>query len=131
LRLDPRKVAALQRDSERVAQLLASVFEGETSAEEPAPAVADPHDNLAGESALGLDAKHSEFLKTLLGRSSWARSELEELAEDRGLPVDGALERLNDAALDKLNTPLFDEGDPIALNPEAVEGILGGEHSHA
>jgi uncharacterized tellurite resistance protein B-like protein len=130
LGLDERKIAALQQDSERVAKLLATVFENQPT-ETGEPSAHDEEESTTSASLFGLDAKHTELLQTLMTRTQWRRSELEELIEDRGLMVDGALERLNEAALEKLEMPLFDEGDPIQMNAEALEEISRAADSHA
>jgi uncharacterized tellurite resistance protein B-like protein len=162
LNLDAAKIAALQKDSERVAAILASVFDA------PADAMADVR-GAAGVSAvgdtgnsgdaqnagsagdarnagaaddeaaprssttglLGLDAVHSALLQTLLSRTHWARAELEELAEDRALMLDGALEHLNEACFERFDLALFEDGDPLELNPDAVREVLGVEHQES
>lgn len=128
--LDPEKIAALHQEEERLAALLEPVFTADPPADPPAQAlagvaaarveptaVAGP---LAGKPGLlGLDAVTSGFLAVLLGKSSWPRPELTQMARERGLPLDGMLERLNEAAYEALDMPLFEEGDPLVLNPEA------------
>jgi uncharacterized tellurite resistance protein B-like protein len=128
LKLDATKIAALQRDSERVAGILAAVFEQPPAEEAPEPAP-EPEDAAEVEPRLlGLDAIHAALLETLLSRTHWARAELEELAEDRGLLLDGALEHINDASFDNLDMPMFEDGEPLALNEDAVREVLGGHH---
>lgn len=131
LSLDPAKIAALQQDSERVAKLLAVVFENPAPGEEDSPGSEPPEETSANATVLGLDSKHSSLLKTLVTRMEWTRAELDELAEDRGLMVDGALERLNEASFEKLDMPLFDDGDPIRLNPDALAGVSGASHTNS
>lgn len=117
--LDTAKIAHLQADSEAVASLLESVFTPELEEE---PQAAAP---LAGEApgVLGLDAAALAFLKTLLTKSDWSRAELTALARDSGVPLDGVLERLNEAAFEQLDMPLFEEGDPLVINPQAAAAI--------
>lgn len=134
LKLDHQKIDALRKDSERVAAILESVFEVEPSSAQPLPATDDrarQEDMSEQEPAveirpglLGLDAVHSALLQTLLSRTEWARTELEELAEDRDLMLDGALERLNEASFERLDMALFDDGDPVVLNADAVREVL-------
>ena len=129
LTLDPEKIRARQTESERVASILASVFETPTPEAEPADAsntVADQDE--AGPCLLGLDPVHSALLATLITRPQWAREELTDLAEDRDLMLEGALERLNEACFDKLDMPLFDDGEPLVLNQEALAGVLSDQH---
>jgi hypothetical protein len=130
LRLDAAKVAALQRDSERVAGILAAVFDQppveEAPEPPPEPAQADTESR-----PLGLDAIHSALLETLLSRTHWTRAELEELAEDRELMLDGALEHINEASFESLDMPIFEHGDPLVLNEDAVREVLGGHHQES
>ncbi len=123
LRLDPSRVASLKKESSDVADLLGRVFADpapevtaipsyEAQEEVPEQATVGPR------SLLGLDQKHSDFLRTLHTRPEWTRAELEELCAERDLMVDGALERINDAVFERFDTPLFDGDDPININLE-------------
>lgn len=60
----------------------------------------------------GLDAAHSAFLQSLLGQSTWSRGEIEELAEEHNLMPDGALDTINEFALDLAGEPLLEEDIP-------------------
>jgi len=126
VRLDPGKVAALQADSERVALLLGSIFAPDTPDRDPDPAPppldADPAEpQMPG--FFGLDADDSALVRTLLTRSQWSREELEELAADRGLMLDGALERLNDASFEKYDKALLEGEDPVEVSQEIAREI--------
>lgn len=127
--LDPGRIAVLQKDSERVAALLSSIFGSDDQVASEKDRAVEPEPTAVDTSLLGLDARHTSFLKVLLTRLEWTPGELAELAQDRDLMAAGAIERLNEASLEALNVPLFDEMDPIRLNQEAVEGIAGVEHS--
>jgi uncharacterized tellurite resistance protein B-like protein len=133
IRLDPRRIAVLQKDSERVAELLSPIFaSAESSLSKTEPEEAESREESTVEtSLLGLDARHTSLLKALLMRVEWTRAEVTELAEDRNLMAEGAIERLNEASLEALGMPLFDETDPIRLNHEAIEGIESVEHSRS
>jgi uncharacterized tellurite resistance protein B-like protein len=118
IRLDMAKVAALKEDSAKVAALLGSIFT-EAPAAEPS-AMPEPEmitwagkDELA---LLGLDPDHGGLLRTLLGRPQWTRAELEEMCSDRGLMVDGAIERINEAAFEQYEQPLIEGEDPLDIN---------------
>lgn len=126
VQLDPARLAALKADSERVSAMLGNIFAGEA---EPEP-IADSEDDPEVESILGLDATSSALLRTLLERTQWSRADLEELAADRGVMLDGALERINEAALDAHGSPLFEGADPVELNQTVVKE-LSHEHQAA
>jgi hypothetical protein len=72
---------------------------------------------------LGLDPDHSAFLRVLLTRSSWTRSELTDIAADMELMLDGALERVNEAALDAYDNRIADGDDPIEIAQDLMENV--------
>jgi uncharacterized tellurite resistance protein B-like protein len=120
--LDPARVAALQRDSERVSAILGSIFHAPEEAPEPFAEESEATPQVPG--LMGLDAGHTAFLRTLLARPHWARAELEELAADRGMMVDGTLERINEASFDTFNKPFLEGDDPVELNQEVVHELV-------
>ena len=124
-RLDLGKVAALQADSARVATILGLIFAPEISPAEPDAAPADADDARTEDAPLmGLGPDHSAFVQTLLTRARWTRAELEEMAGERGLMLDGVLEQVNDAALERYDTLLLEGVDPVDVNQEVVQEIL-------
>jgi uncharacterized tellurite resistance protein B-like protein len=126
-KLDPKKIAALQADSERVAALLAPVFELEpTIAPKPMPEEpAEEASSTAGALVPGLEQEYSDFARSLFSRTEWSRTELEELAQDRGLPLDGVMERVNDAFYDKFEQSLLIEaGSNIEINQEILREVV-------
>lgn len=116
--LDLARIAALQKDSQQVATLLGDIFQDEASAEVALPPAIDGHGGL-----LGLDAMHAAFSRHLLTRPSWRRSELEPVAQDAGVMLDGALERLNEACFDAFDMPCTEGEDPIDINPDIIERL--------
>jgi hypothetical protein len=46
------------------------------------------------------------------------------LAQDRGILLDGALERINEASFDKHDQPFSEGDDPVEINQEVVREIL-------
>jgi hypothetical protein len=124
-KLDQARIAALQRDTEKVSKLLAGIFTEEVQkTPEPAPVVEEP--STEPETApgfLGLDAAHSSFARTLLSRPQWTRQELLDIAEDLDLMLDGALERINEASFDAHDLPLTEGDDPIDVSAEVLEKI--------
>lgn len=119
--LDQTKIAALQQDSERVSALLVDIFaeESEPVPVDPAPTDEPETDNRI----LGLDEAHSAFARMLLSRLSWQRDELSDVAQDLEIMLDGALERLNEAALDHFDIPFTEGDDPVDITPEIVEKL--------
>lgn len=120
-KLDAQRIAELQRDSEQVSALLATIFVDEESlaaVEQPVP---DEDDDQAPSGLLGLDPSHSTFMRLLLSRPQWTRQELLDVSEDLELMLDGALEQVNDASYDRLALPLTEGDDPVIVNQEALD----------
>lgn len=123
-RLDRERIEALQRDTQKVSALLATIFQEEEPVAEPVAQVVDQEAVAPAEaSVLGLGEPLSTFARTLLSRPSWERAELEDLAADLELMPDGALESLNEAAFDAHDMPFSGGDDPIEINPELLEAI--------
>ena len=72
---------------------------------------------------LGLDPEHSAFLRVLLTRPSWTRAELADIAADMELMLDGALERVNEGALDAHDNRIAEGDDPIEIAQDLMEGV--------
>ena len=115
--LDLARIAALQKDSQQVATLLGDIFQEEATPEVALPPL-DSHGGLPG-----LDPMHAAFSRHLLSRVSWQRSELEPIARDAGVMLDGALERLNEACFDAFDMPCTEGDDPIDINPDILERL--------
>ena len=122
LRLDMAKVAALKADSEKVSALLGSIF-AEPQAEGHQPPVLPEivTQTLEDEGPLPvLDPEHRGLLQALLHRPQWTRAELEEICSDRGLMVDGAIERINDASFERYDLPMIEGDDPLDIHAELI-----------
>ena len=122
-RLDVERIAALQKDTVRVSELLSKIFVEEADA--PTPVGPAPEPELEDESngPLGLDEAHSALLRLLLSRPEWTRAELEDVAADLDLMLDGAMEQINEAAFETFDEPLFDGEDTISVHTKLLEKI--------
>lgn len=118
-------MAALERklaDTRRVSALLGGIFseqDNETvSDQRPAPTTSS--------ATIGnLDPAHTGILMALGAKDIWDRSELEALAEQHGLLLDGALDRINEAAFDQCDAPCIDEDDDeYTLDRELYEEMM-------
>jgi len=123
-RLDPERIATLQRDTAKVSALLANIFAEEL----PDPVVLPPgiaaiEEEPTETGLLGLDGAHSALLRLMLSRPSWTRAELQDSASDLELMLDGALEQINDASFDAYDLPFSEGDDPLEINPEFIEKI--------
>lgn len=129
--LDHALVEAKQHESARVAAMLADIFNddeseqaapaanGEAAAVAPAPAAAP-----AVAPVGGLDSAHSGFVRHLVTRPQWSRAEVEDVAAGLGLMTDGALDAVNEAALEVSGEPLCEGSNPIEINSFAMEEML-------
>lgn len=123
LNLDFTKVSSLREDTDRVSNILHAIFNEAppTSSSDPEHTAQVPAAETMPETLWGLSPAYSELLQVLLSRSHWSRAELEELADDRGLLLDGALEHINEAAFDRFDQALTEGDDPLEINLELVE----------
>ena len=119
--LDPEKIEETRRDSQRVAGVLAEVFEQE---DDEAAEVAPPSEPEDGPVLCGLDAAHSRFLLALADRRSWERVEIEALAERLGVFPDGALELINDAAFEACGDPLLEGDEVVEIDHEILQEMI-------
>ncbi|MCP5285397.1 MAG: TerB N-terminal domain-containing protein [Burkholderiaceae bacterium] len=127
-KLDPARIAALQKDTEKVSALLANIF---TETEEPAVAAAaepveaetETETAEAPKGLMGLDEAHTALARMMLSRPEWSREELLDVAADLDLMLDGALEHINEAAFDTHDMALFEGDDPVTVNAEILEKV--------
>lgn len=127
-KLDSERIAALRKDTERVSALLAGIFQDDSLEEQVQPATPPPELEAASTEdgrarLLGLDDAHAAFARMLISRPQWSRDELQDLATDLELMLDGALERINEAAFDIHDVPFTEGDDPVDVNPEVLEKI--------
>ncbi len=120
VRLDMAAVRAKLEETAAVSALLTQVF---TQDEEQPPPPAPAPESVTG--VPGLDALHSCLVRRLEGVISLSRDELESLAGELGLMPDGALETINEAAFEKADAPLFEDDDPIAIDPTVWKELVG------
>ena len=59
----------------------------------------------------------------LLIRYKWTRAELEDLAADRGIMLDGALEQVNEAFAEAYGEPLIEGHDPVDVNKNVLKEL--------
>lgn len=139
VQLDPAKVQERLAETAHVTALLAGIFTDDDDTVLPPPAfgtavdlpppgstqtTVEPSGGNASPLA-GLDAAHTAFVRGLLERTVWTRADAEELAGSCGLPfLDGALDVINEAAIDACGEPLAEGDDTVELNAYAIEEML-------
>lgn len=121
IRLDPALVEAKMRESAAVAALLADVFDDEPDEVAPQPPVPVAAVDLVG----SLDAAHSALLRKLADRPSWNRADFDALCAGVALLPEGALDVLNEAAVEASEEPVVEEDDDqLLINDYAMGELL-------
>ncbi len=116
--IDMERVRLKIAETHQVATLLSGIFTDEEPPVAVAPATVET--NTIGT----LDAAHSELLRRLAQRESWARDEVERLADELALLPDGALETINDFAYATADEPLWEDDDPVAINSRVAMELI-------
>lgn len=119
--LDAGRIRRLQEETANISSVLREVFADESESLVDAPIAPEP---ATDNTFLGLDSEHSNFVRLLLSRPQWSRSELEDAASDMELMLDGALEQINEASLDKFDMPLTEGDDPVDVNRDISEKVF-------
>lgn len=123
LALDMARIEALQRETEQVSALLSKVFADDATLSAEVQEELEETKPVMESGPLGLDPEHSIFLRLLLTRSLWSRQELADAAADMELMLDGALERINEAAFEQFDEPLIEGDDPIEVSRDLLEKL--------
>lgn len=117
--IDSRKVDAVIEDTRRVSDVLSDIFKEEDATKPEAPAAAEAGSGLFA----GLDAQHAQLVAVLIKTNQWSRASFEDQAKKLGLMPDGALEVINEWALETLDEPLIEDGEPLSVNLELLQGL--------
>jgi hypothetical protein len=107
--LDEKAIEHRLAESTVAAALLAEIFDGD----EPPPAP-----------IAGLDAAHGGLLRALSSRKSWTREEFASLAAAHGVLPDGALDLLNEVALDTVGAPVVADGATLTVDTGVLQELL-------
>ncbi len=121
LRLDMAEIRRKEAESQKLKELLDSVFANE----ETEIRVVSHSDNAeAVVSIMNLDALHSGLVRHLIQKESWTRSELETIASEKRFLIDGAIDVINEASFDEYGDALIEGDDPVEINPAVAKEIL-------
>ena len=108
-----RKIA----ETEAVYNLLAAIFtDDEPLGGDQAPTGSD--------GAAHLDRPYIDLLRELATQTSWARADFAELAARHGVLPDGALDLLNDAAIETAGEPICEGDDDLMVNEHVLQELL-------
>jgi hypothetical protein len=151
VRLDPMAITRKIAESAAAATLLAAIFDAEESPHPESPSSGAPHPGpprhegalTAGapgagvpgaesapsdddaESIAGLDPAHSSLLRALAARRSWTPQEFAALAEAYRVLPDGALDLLNEAAIDTAGGPVIEGGATLVVDDDILQELFG------
>ncbi len=126
--LDTAVIQAKLAETATVSALLHDIF-----AEEPEPPVEPPVEQPAktpaaapveGAPVAGLDAAHSALLRALAARPTWSKDEFDGLAGHHGLLPAGALDVINEAALEAADDLVLLGDDDLELDHDVLQELL-------
>ncbi len=123
--LDAAAINAKLRETMQVSALLDGVLgdDDATTAPTPQPASEVLRSEPAGHSP-GLDEAHARLLVALVQRDQWPWDDVKALADDLGLMPSGALERINEVALQRLASPVLESGDPTWIDRTVAQELM-------
>lgn len=123
--LDESVIAAKVVDSNAVSALLGNIFADDD--DRPAPTTnktTPPPLTDSPPTINGLDGPHSLLLRALAQRAEWSRAEFEALATEYHVLPDGAIDLINEAAIEATDEPLLEGDDILSVNSEILEHLL-------
>jgi tellurite resistance protein len=116
VQLDAAAIEAKLQETAAVSALLAAVF----VEDEAQPAVP-----VAGDGCIaGLDSASSAFLELLASRTAWSRGELELMASERAILLDGVIEAINETAFDRCDEAALEGDDPVEVNVSVLTTLI-------
>ena len=118
LPLDWARIETTLAETAAVAAVLADLFPDEAL---PPPPSADAH---SARSGVGLSGAHAALARALAQRPTWRRAAVAALATRLGLFPTGAVEHINDAAVERWGAPLCEGDDPIEVNPGVAQEVV-------
>jgi hypothetical protein len=121
VRLHWEKVERTMAETDTVSLLLATIFTDDGPAGTPA-AADDGAAKLGGPA--GLDRAHTDLLRQLATRPSWSRADFTELAARHGVLPAGALDLLNEAAMEVTGEPVVEGDDNLTVNDDALRELI-------
>ncbi len=106
-------------ESGAAATLLNAIFDAGEDREQATPPDAGGTDRIAG-----LDLAHSALLHALAPRPSWTREEFASLAAAHRVLPDGAVDVLNEVAIERVGAPLIEDSDTLAIDNDVLLELL-------
>ena len=122
MELDRSTIDARERETAVVSDLLGSIFADDEEGAALTSPLPDPGPE--GDAIAGLDAAHSGLVRALARQETWAADEFATLAATYHLLATGAIDLLNETALDRADELLIEGEDPLIINPDILQEIL-------
>jgi uncharacterized tellurite resistance protein B-like protein len=124
--LNRAAIDAKIEETAAVSNLLSGIFSSAED-EEPETGIAGPSIEVAAPengATSNLSAAERAFAVALAERESWSREEIEGLAAQHEVMVDGALETVNEAAFELCGAPFCEGDQPIEIDSEVAKEML-------
>lgn len=118
--LDMDKIQTIRAETNAISSILNDIF-SEDQHEQITKLT--PQSRTTDVPVTGLDPESFAFMKELACKPMWTRAELEKLAADHSLMLDGTLESINDASFDHFGDLFFEGDDPVIINAEFAKEI--------
>jgi peptidoglycan hydrolase-like protein with peptidoglycan-binding domain/tellurite resistance protein len=119
VQLNAERINETQRQTADVSRLLGSIF----ASDEPEQDVDEEIEPSIGGILSGLDPKHSVFIRVLLDRDQWSEADYSELCQRHELMPSGALETVNEWAIEHFDDFLIEEYEGYEMNPDVAEQL--------
>jgi hypothetical protein len=113
--LNEERLRARKKQTLEVVRLLDEIFVDEEF---------EPEQRLEESTVFDLDSIHMQLLRRLSEKDFWDHATFENLADEYGLLPSGALETINDAALDNFDDEVLFDGEEIKINRDIIERML-------
>ncbi|MBF0527763.1 MAG: TerB N-terminal domain-containing protein [Deltaproteobacteria bacterium] len=119
--LDMNNVEKKMAETLAVSEILNNIF----SEQEAVPTKKSIFENTSSVKIIaGLDTESFRFMQILASKQIWTKEELNNLASDHSLMLEGTLDSINDASFDHFGGAFFEGVDPIEINPEYAKEII-------
>jgi hypothetical protein len=133
-RLDDTTLQRIESETAAVSLLLVDIFDEDQERFVP-PRPVTPGDN--GTSRVdnapdcgsdrpirGLDLPHTRLLRALAERDQWEAAAFEALATKHHVLPDGAIDTINELALDAVEEPVIEGDETLTINAYAMQELL-------
>jgi hypothetical protein len=133
-RLDDATLQQIESETAAVSLLLVDIFgedqeqsmhqRPDVSAAAATSSVGNAMDVGTDRSVQGLDLPHTRFLRALAERDQWEAAAFEALATKHHVLPDGAIDTINELALDAVEEPAIEGEETLTINAYAMQELL-------